>query len=48
MIRIRCVVSVLCRSDPIDAEELGGNARSVVPMGLREGIDGVGESRIDR
>ena len=39
--------SVLCGSDPLDAEDLGDSARSVVYMGLREGVDGVGESKID-
>ena len=42
MIRIRYVTSVLCRSDPLDAEELGDNSRSTVSLGLREGIDGLG------
>ena len=48
MIRIRYVISVMGRSHSVDAEELGDNARSVVSMGLREGIDGVGQSKIDR
>ena len=40
--RIRYVVSVLCWSDPVDAEETGDNYQSVVSMGVREGIGGVG------
>jgi hypothetical protein len=49
MIRIRYVISVMGSSDSVDVlDELGNNARSVVSMGPRKGIDGVGQRKIDR
>jgi hypothetical protein len=48
MIRIRYVISVLSKSDLVDAKSLGNDARSAVYMELRERIDGVGQSKIDR
>ena len=48
MIRIRYLISVSCRTDLVDAKSSGNDARSVVSVELRERIDGVGQSKIDR
>jgi hypothetical protein len=48
MIRIRYVISVSCRSDFVDVKASGNDARSAVSVELREGIEGVGPSKIDR
>ena len=48
MIPLGYVASVSCRSDLVDPGSLGNGARSIITLGLREGIDAVGPSKIDR
>jgi hypothetical protein len=48
MIRIRYAISVLFKSDLVDAKLLGNDARFALSMELRERIDAMGPSKIDR